>query len=278
MKQFSIIHIPVLSFFSKALYRDVGLYWKGVAFAYLLLLLAICWIPAMIRVHTGFSYFVDNIAPAVVEQVPEITIVDGEASIAEPQPYYITYPDCNDVLAIIDTTGTITSLEDTDAVCLLTKTSIISRKNPSQTEAIELANVENFILDSARIMGWLHTARKFLAIAIYPFVLLGSYLYRIIQALIYAAVGLLFALWCKVTLSYTTLLRLAIIAMTPCIIIKTVLGPTTHHLPYAGLIYLLVTLGYLFFGVKANSQPIPLQEKPQTPEEIENLGNHLRKF
>ncbi len=278
MKQFSIIHIPVLSFFSKALYRDVGLYWKGVAFAYLLLLLAVCWIPAMIRLHTGFSYFADNIAPAVVEQVPEITIVDGEASIAEPQPYYITYPDSNDVLAIIDTTGTITSLKDTDAICLLTKTSIISRKNPSQTETIKLANVENLILDSARITGWLHTARKFLAIAIYPFALLGSYLYKIIQALIYAAVGLLFALWCKVTLSYKALLRLAIVAVTPCVLVNTVLGLAGVHLPYAGLIYLMVTLGYLFFGVKASSQPIPLQEKARVPEEIENLGNHLRKF
>jgi hypothetical protein len=32
MKKFSIIHLPLMSFFSEALYRDVGLHWKGTGF------------------------------------------------------------------------------------------------------------------------------------------------------------------------------------------------------------------------------------------------------
>jgi hypothetical protein len=40
-KKYSIFHIPVFSFFSRELYRDVGMHWKGVNFLYLLLLLAI---------------------------------------------------------------------------------------------------------------------------------------------------------------------------------------------------------------------------------------------
>ena len=267
MKQFSIIHIPVLSFYSKALYRDVGLYWKGVGFAYLLLLLAICWVPTMIEMHTGFSHFVDNDAPPVVEQVPKIMIVDGQVSIAEPQPYYIKAPENDEILAIIDTTGSIDSLENTDALCLVTKTKLIIRKNEFQTQTFELTEVKDFVLDSERIMDWLHTAKKFLVIIMYPFALLVSYLYRIVQALIYAAIGLLFASSCKVRLFYATLLRLAIVAVTPCVLVNTVLGIAGVHLPYAGLIYLLVTLGYLFFGVKATSEAILLEEETDVPEE-----------
>jgi len=263
MKQFSIIHIPVLSFFSKDLYIDVGLYWKGVNFSYLLLLLAICWIPTMIKIHIGFSDFVNNDAPTVVEQVPEITIVDGEASIAEPQPYYIKDPEYSDVLAIIDTTGTIKSLEDPNTICLLTKTNIMWRQGEFETRTIDLSEVKNFVLNSDRIMGWLHTIRKFLVIMIYPFVLLGSYVYRIIQALIYAAIGLLFASWCKVTFPYAALLRLAVVAVTPSVIVNTSLGLAGIDLPYAGLLYLAVTLGYLFFGVKAISQTMPIQEEAE---------------
>jgi len=267
MKKFSIIHIPVLSFFSKELYRDVGLHWKGVNFSYLLLLLALCWIPTMIKMHVGFSDFINNEVPAVVEQVPEITITNGEVSISEPQPYYIKDPENNDVLAIIDTNGTIKSLEDPNAICLLTKTNIMWRQGEFETRTIDLSKVKNFVLDSERIMGWLHTAEKFLVIIIYPFALLGSYLYRIIQALIYAAVGLLFALWCKVTLSYATLLRLAVVAVTPCVLVKTILGIAGVHLPYAGLIYLVAALAYLFFGVHATAQTTDPQQETQFPQQ-----------
>ncbi len=268
MKKFSILHIPVLSFFSKELYRDVGLYWKGVNFSYLLLLLAICWIPTMIKIHICLSDFVNNDAPTVVEQVPEITIIDGEVSIKEPQPYYIKDPENGDVLAIIDTAGTIKSLEDPNTICLLTKTNIMWRQGRLETRTIDLSEVKNFVLDSERIMGWLHTAGKFLVIIIYPFALLGSYLYRIVQALIYAAIGLLFALWCKVTLSYATLLRLAVVAVTPCVMVKTILGIAGVHLPYAGLIYLVAALAYLFFGVHATAQTTGPQQETQFPQQM----------
>jgi hypothetical protein len=267
MRKFSIIHVPLLSFFSKDLYIDVGLNWKGVGFAYLLLLLALCWIPTMIKTHVGVSDFIDNEAPAFVEQVPEITIIDGEASIKEAQPYYITAPKSNDVLAIIDTTGTIGSLEDANAMCLLTKTSFIWREGEFETRTYDLSEVEHFVVDSERITGWLETFKKFFIVAMSPFALLGSYLYRIVQALIYAAIGLLFASLCKITLSYSALLRLSITAVTPCIIVSTVLGLGGIYLPM--FFYLLAALGYLFFGVKVISQTPVIWEEPEVSDEME---------
>ena len=268
MKKFSIIHIPVLSFFSKELYIDVGQNWKGVNFLYLLLLLAVCLIPTMINLHRGISNFVNNEAPAIVNQVPEITITDGQVSIKETQPYYIKDPDSNEPLAIIDTTGQIESLEDTDAFCLLTGNKVIIKQSEFENTTYDLSNVKAFVVGSERITGWLQIGRKFLAIVIYPFALLGSYLFRIVQALIYAAVGLLFALWCKVTLSYATLLRLAVVAMTPCLLAKTIFGIADIHLSYATLISLVITLAYLFFAVKANSEIILIREEAKDPEEM----------
>jgi len=267
MKQFSIIHVPFMSFFSKDLYIDVGLNWKGVCFSYLLLLLVLCWIPTMIKTHVGVSDFIDNEAPAFVEQVPEITIIDGEASIKEPQPYYITAPESNDVLAIIDTTGTIGSLGDANTMCLLTQTSFIYRQGEFETRTYDLSEVEHFVLDSERITEWLQTFKKYVAIVLSPFALLGSYVYRIVQALIYAAIGLLFASLCKITLSYGALLRLAITAVTPCIIVSTVLGLVGIYLPM--FFYLPAALGYLFFGVKAISQTPLIWEEPEVSEETE---------
>lgn len=268
MKKFSIFHVPFMSFFSKELYQDVGLYWKGVNFGYLLLLLAVCWIPAIIKIRTVYSGFVREEAPPIVLQVPEITITDGQVSITESQPYYISDPENDDVLAIIDTTGTIISLEDSNAFCLLTKNSLIARKNKFETQTYDLSQVEHFVLDGDRIMSWLQTSKKFLVIVIYPFALLGSYIYRIVQALIYAAIGLLFASFCKVVLSYNTLLRLATVAVTPCIIAGTVFDLAGVSLPAP--LYLLAALGYLFFGVKAVSQIPPAEEYLQDSIETES--------
>ena len=82
-KQYSIFHIPVVSFFSKELYRDGGMHWKGVNFLYLLLLLAICLLPKTIKMYIGFANFANNEAPTIIEQIPEITINNGKVSINE---------------------------------------------------------------------------------------------------------------------------------------------------------------------------------------------------
>jgi hypothetical protein len=267
MKKFSIIHIPVLSFFSQDLYREVGLQWKGICFGYLLLILAVCWIPMMVRINLRFAGFVKNDAPPVLEQVPEITITDGQVSIKEPQPYYIKIPDTNNILAVIDTTGSIESPQDVNAFCLLTKNSIIIKKSKLETQTYDLSQVENRTVTGDDITKLLRIFKKFFLIASYPITLFGSYVYRIIQALIFAAIGLLFASICRVSLSYGALLRLAVVAMTPCMIIKTVLGLVGVYLSCGvGLVYLLITLAYLYYGVDACSQTPATVQELQVPD------------
>ena len=246
----------------------MGLHWNRICFGYLFLLLAICWIPMMVRIHTGFAEFVKNDAPAVIDQVPEITITDGQVSIKEPQPYFIREPDSNQIIAVIDTTGSIESPADANAFFLLTDNSIITHSD-YETRTFDLSQVENFTMDSATITSWLHTAKKYLVIILYPLALLSSYVYRIIQALVYAAIGLLFASMCKVSLSYGALLRLAVVAMTPCIIIKTVFALAGVYIPYIGIFYILIILAYLYFGVHACSQTPPAQQQFPFPEQTQ---------
>ena len=270
MKKYSIIHIPVLSFFSKDFYREVGLNWKGLCFGYLLLILAVCWIPAMVRIHIGFAGFVNKNAPTVVEQVPEITITDGQVSIDEPEPYYIKIPDTENNLVVIDTTGSIESPQDANAFCLLTKTSLITIQSDYETRTYDLSQVKSFNVSSDGVMKFLNIMKKLLVIILYPITLLSSYVYRIIQALIFAAIGMLFASMCRISLSYGALLRLAVVAMTPCIIFKTVAGSAGMNLPcIVGLLYFVITLAYLYYGVYACSQTPITEEEIRNPQQIQ---------
>ncbi len=249
MKQYSIFHVPFMSFFSKALYRDVCFHWKRVGFGYLLLLLIVCWIPRIMKIHSGLNEFVENEVPPMVAQVPTITFKNGEASVDVPQPYMI--PDANDVIGIIDTTGEITSLNETDAFFLLTKTQLIYKENEYKTETFDLSELGDMVIDQNLINKWIGLIKSWVVPVICVFAIPGSYIFRIIQALIYGAIGLLFANMCKSQRSYASLVRLAVVAVTPVIIVGTVLSMAGLTLPFSGLLGFAAAMGLLYFGVKA---------------------------
>ena len=267
-----MIHIPLMSFYARDLYRDVCLNWKGVGFVYLFLLLFICSVPPIIKMHIGLSDFAKNEAPEYVSQVPQITIEDGEAFVDVNQPYHIIDPHTQKVLVIIDTTDTITSLEDTEARGLITKHQAMFKKNEFETRNFAFSEIDQFTLDQQRINGWLRGLQRYLAIVIFPFAFLGSLIFRIIQLLLYAAIGILIASWCRSNRPYGSLLRLAVVAVTPCIITKTVLGVMSVHIPFAGLLFFVVAMGYLFFGIKASSEENEDQQMENLIADDSGLG------
>lgn len=255
MSQYRLIRAPILAFFSRSFYREVGLDWKGTGFGYLLLLLASCWVPLMMHYQSVISEFIENKAPQIIAQIPEITITKGEVTVDVEQPYKIIDPDTGTVLVVIDTTGKTTTLEEVQALAVVTKTEVRYRKSDIETRTFSLKTVENFIVDLQLVTTWVEIFRTYAAVVAFPFAVIGSFLYRVVQALIYASIGLLLARWCKTSLSYQVLLRLAVIALTPGIIISTVLTLIDVQIPWGGLFYFILTLAYLFLGVKAVASP-----------------------
>lgn len=251
-KHYRIWQIPVLAFYSRTLYRDVALRWKGVAFGYLLFLLAICWIPGIVRIHHALGFFVDEEAPLIIEQVPEINIIDGQVLVDQPQPYIIRDPETDIALLVIDTTGTITSLEQTDARGLVTSRHAIFQKSAFETRSFSFESVDRYTLDQQKIYHWLDIAKTWAAPVLYPLCTLGSFAYRMVQVLVYAILGLLLASLCKGKLPFDALLRLSVIAITPAIIIGTLLDAAAITLPWAGLWFFLLVTGYLLFGIRAS--------------------------
>jgi hypothetical protein len=256
MRRYRLFQAPIKAFFSRSFYREVGLHWQGTAFGYLLLLLTSCWVPLFMHYQSVISEFIENKAPQIISQVPEITITKGEVSVEVDQPYDITDPDTGRVLVVIDTTGGTTSLEDTQALALLTKTEVIFRRSDIETRIFSLKNVDNLIVDQHVVATWAEIVRSYAALVAFPFFVILSFLYRIVQALINAAIGLLLARWCKTSLSYQALLRLAVIAITPGIIVSTVLALLDIQIPFAGFFYFIVALAYLFLGIKAVSSEV----------------------
>jgi len=249
--RYSVFHRVVLSFYSRALYRDVGLEGRGVGFLYLFLLLAVLWLVPMVGAHRGIAKWVDEEAAAVLEQVPPITVTDGVVSTPEDRPYVITDPATGETLAIIDTTGATTSLDGTDTKFLVTRTSLMVRKSAAETRTFDLSQVKEFAIDRDRLEGWLSVLRTWLIIGIYPFVLAFSFAYRVVQALVYGAIGLALANALRVGLGYAATIRLAVLAVTPVLLLDAVMGLADARFFGWSLVCLGIAMGYLFFGVKA---------------------------
>jgi len=260
MRRYSIFHPLVLSFFSKSLYRDVGKHWRGTGLLYLAMVIALVWIPTVIKGHIEMSRWVDSDSKEITKQIPAITISRGQVSTDVTTPYFIKDPKTGADIAIIDTTGQYESLENTNAKILLTKSKVIMDKGGSRSETYDLAGVQIFYVDRSRVEGWLVNLKHWLFVGLYPLAVIFSFIFRAVQILIYALVGMLFARMLNANLNYKTLMRLAAISITPVLILDLILEFVHINIPWWTLIGIVIGLAYLFFAVKVNAEPEDVPE------------------
>ena len=254
MKQYNMFHIPVLSFFSGRLYHDVCRHWKGICFFYLLLILAICWIPTSMKASNAWQTLMDEHLPDVCVQIPTVTITDGELSIDKPEPYIISDPDKGMPMMIIDTTGEHTSLDDSEAICLVTQTEIFVQSNPNKIEVYSLKEIDSLELNRDIVEGWLSKLTPIVKGVIYPVGLFGSFMFRLMQALFFAIVGLIIGSCIGQELPFGAYMRMAVVAMTPSMICKTVLFAIGISIPFMSLLYVLSVVGLLIYALKATKR------------------------
>ena len=262
VRRFGLRQAFFLSFYSSELYRDIGRNWRGIGLLYLFCLLLLAAIPAAVKTHLGYSQWVDRDARETVDKIPHIAIRNGEVSTDVETPYYIPNPevgrtglDANPAyLAVIDLTGEYESLEDVDARILLTDRSI-SYHNRNEFRTYDLSGVENFETDAAQVQGWLESARYFIAPASYMGVLAFTFVYRLAQVAIYAAIGLLFVKWKKARLEYPAVMRLAAVAVTPALVLNELVYILGLQIPLWSLTCFGIAMGYLVFAVGANAEP-----------------------
>lgn len=269
MRKFGIFHPLVLSFYSQPLYQDVAKNWRGAAFLYLLLVLALYLLPTMVTMQRGMTRFVEREAPGVLKQIPRVSIIDGEVSTDVETPYHIIDPENGKTIIILDPDGGLNSLEGTDAKVLITRHQLIAKQRPRETRVYDLSGIKNFTVDRARVEGWLHVASVWLVPLLFPLMLVALYCFRLFQALVYGLIGLIFAKLLHVRLGLMASVALAIIAITPVLVLDVVFGLAKFRPPAWWLIGFIIAMCYLFFGVRANAatpSPTAAPPGPQLPQ------------
>lgn len=253
MRRYNLIQPLWMAFYSGDVYADVVQSWRNRTFLYLLLLLAINWIPQSLEVSSRVNAWITTEAPYLIQQMPPITLNNGKASIPNEGVVYVK--DRTDSLfMIIDMTGKHTSLNDTGAIVLLTATQLHYRNGPGledvQTQGIppneSTIFTQETLLSLATIINFL------IGYGYYPFVIAAAFVLHLAQAFVFATIVSQLTIKTPVSLSRRKLVDLTIMAFTPAVLLDTahdVLG-TPFEMWFWWPICVFLTLGYLFFAIQ----------------------------
>ncbi len=262
------LEAPARAFASRALYRDVGQSWAGGVYLYLFGLLAFVWLLLSLRLLAGgLALRSDPAVLALVDQIPPITIENGVVSSPVSQPYRLHLPEEEETVWILDTTGATTGV-DGDSGFLLTRDRLIIQRNRFEVREWDLSQVESFDFDGERLRGWIGPLTATLALATLVAMPLASFLYRMLVSLILAGFGAIVSKLAKIPLESGALERIAVMAMTPAIVLDTLLvlfAPSRLMNCSWWLVCGLISLAYTAFGVLANRRAAVPQSAAASP-------------
>lgn len=259
MNRFSRFSALWASFYSRDLYRDVATRWTGVGLLYLALLLALCWLPSAARWGMGLRQFAAAATPAIVSQFPAIAI-EGGVMTANPAgrhviPLELGRSASDKMQVVIDDSIDSAPNEATTDTFVLTRREIGAiRPSRSERRIWTLTPAADRKVTPEEVGAFINSLALWVPPIGYAGAFVGSLAFRLLQALLYGAVAMVYARTRRVTLDYTAAVRLAAAAVTPVVVIRTLLwfGPWPEpdwfvRWPVA----LLTTLGFIAFGVRA---------------------------
>lgn len=254
MRKYSFVHGFFLSFYSSHFYRDVRQNWGNLVWWYLLFIITICATAVTFKMQMKINRYFPPLIHELSIQAPEIHIMKGIVQTPENRPYIIQDPQTMKVYLIIDTSGKYTSLTDSSADMLLTQDKFMIKGNdPSKIKTYHL-----FKHTKANIIP--EKLKKFEGLAnwawivLFPIFALVSFCYRTLQGLFYALLGKALARALSIKLSYKDVLRLALVAITPSITMKTYVEITIGKFPFAIVLYFTIAMLYLIFAIYANKK------------------------
>jgi hypothetical protein len=255
MRRFSILQALPLSFYSRDLYRDVAATWRGAGLVYLVVIVTLVTLLVVMGIQFSLSRWAAGSVRGFVDQVPTIVIRHRVVQIDQPMPYVIRDRTNGAQVVVIDTTGQVTSLDGLEARVLLTADRLMYRKSTAETRVFNISAIDHFTIDSARAARWLDKVSTWLAPALTPFVFAGLFVFRLVQLVAFALVGMLVGALARVRLDFSAYLRLTAVALTPSLLLEPLLDLAGNKARGWWIVWTLIPLAYVIRAVLANRRP-----------------------
>jgi hypothetical protein len=117
---------------------------------------------------------------------------------------------------------------------------------------MDLSPINYFHVDKTRLLGWIDVASHWMGPGLFAIMFVFGTIGHLFQILIYGVIGLLFCAMCGANLRYSSLLRLAAVAITPAVILNTALTMAGKSFPHEGWAYFAIEMFFLFIAVAVN--------------------------
>lgn len=265
--------------FNPEFYRGIVTQSFGRSFGYFLLLILAVSIIFSIKytadargvIGEVVTWINTEFAERLPEFLPEITIKDGEVSSPAEQPYIHEW---EEFVFILDTTGSITSLDDYQNGVLITKRTIIVRtieNGKIETEEYDLSMITSLNIGPGKGEGELITFSfqewrlsvtqenvtkwsKFISRALVPLIVVFLFFYhfttKFIHLLFFSLVSLIANRIVDAGLEYSHLLNIGIFALTPPLALAVLVMVFGLTMPLFWLLYIVVYCAFLIMAIK----------------------------
>jgi hypothetical protein len=243
-----------MSFYSGDLYRHVAKNWSGVGYLYLACLIAGSWlimsIAAQVIINTALNKYIEP----YIEKCPKIMIKGGKLSIDKPLPYVIDISDnsCID----FDTSDDAKLPKGKDIGVIISPTSvrqILGDGTDKSMITFDQLQGNNMEFDQSTLHAIINGIKTWTGVVLFVICTPLMIIFCILQTLIYALIGLIISNVMNLGLSFGQIVRIASVALTPCLVLETLIRCTGHQIPLWGLIAMVIAIGYVIFGVRANA-------------------------
>jgi len=237
------------------MYRAVAQQWRARSAVYLFLVLVLCWTPGFVMMHKTLSLAFEGFRARVLPQIPTLAIHKGTISTPEAKPYVVDWNEAGAHLrVVIDTTGHYKTLSDADAIVLITANQAFVRRSAAEIRTYDFLRVKDAVYDQTRLRGWVDRFEKWTPRLLYPLIFILSFLKRFIQALFIALIGVMIVHAVEAKLSFSALFTLAIVSMTPSMILGGALSAADAEFPLQWLLLGLIGFGYFMFAINAATE------------------------
>ena len=264
MPRFNRFHALWMSFYSAELYRDVAANWKGIGALYLLLLLAIVWIPSAVRVASGTRTFVTVVEQELARSMPTINIRGGVMSAQPPGRHVLRFQDPSGggmaMEVVIDDTIEVVPPDVKGDVMWLTRREFALLRSRGERRTYSLGGAAELQLTPQKVIEWLEGATLWLPLICYAGGVVGALIFRIVQAFIYGWIGRIFVRQFTSPLDNRSVVRLAAVAVTPVVVLRTLIwfGPSEPAWFIRWPIAIAITLLYLRFAIRSTTPAEPV--------------------
>lgn len=243
-------HIPLLAFYSRSLYILVARTWRGTGLGYLFLITAFCSLLTTYHVARLMDDIVNQQVYPVVQQLPTLTFSNGTLQPNSSEPIVIKGAEGGNAVLVVDTSDNPKFEQIQAPIWLLKHQARIEQPN-GQFQVIDFAPIEQLSLDQGGMQALVDRTVSVMKPLSYIPIQLGEFGYRALQVLLYAIGGIAYAALFKVRLGYKTILRLTCVAVTPSLLISTILTALGFYFPVLGIMFFVMSQAYLYFAIQS---------------------------